>query len=83
VLSECHISIHSWPEADYAALDGVMGGEAKPHLAIDILRKEFNARDVVVKEHRRGEELAQLQWQAASSRTPPLRAGKVRVKKAA
>ncbi|MEL7050065.1 MAG: adenosylmethionine decarboxylase, partial [Pseudomonadota bacterium] len=37
VLSESHISIHSWPEADYAALDVFMCGDAKPHLAIEVL----------------------------------------------
>src|SRR6516162_11577591 len=66
VLAESHISIHSWPEAGYAALDVFMCGEARPHLAIDILRREFGARDVVVKEHLRGEELAELQWKQAA-----------------
>ena len=83
VLSESHISIHSWPEAGYAALDVFMCGDARPHLAIDILRREFEADDVVVKEHLRGRELQQLQWQKAASRKAPIRMGKVRIKKAA
>jgi S-adenosylmethionine decarboxylase len=66
VLSESHISIHSWPEADYAALDVFMCGEAKPHLSIAVLKEAFEASDVVVKEHLRGEELDQLEWQAAA-----------------
>ncbi len=78
VLSESHISIHSWPEADYAALDVFMCGEAKPHLAIDILRHAFEAREVVVKEHRRGEELSEMSWNAASDRQAPDRQDKVR-----
>ncbi len=73
VLSESHISIHSWPEADYAALDVFMCGESKPHLAIDVLKQAFSAQDVVVKEHKRGEELEQLKWQAASSKKAPVR----------
>ena len=73
VLSESHISIHSWPEADYAALDVFMCGESKPHLAIDVLKQAFGAQDVVVKEHKRGEELEQLKWQAASSKKAPVR----------
>lgn len=68
VLSESHISIHSWPEAHYAALDIFMCGETKPHLAIAVLKDAFEARDVVVKEHLRGEELEQLQWSAAASK---------------
>jgi S-adenosylmethionine decarboxylase len=83
VLAESHISIHSWPEAEYAALDIFMCGDAKPHLAIDVLRQAFGAREVVVKEHRRGEELHQSKWQAAASKKAPLRMGKVRIKQAA
>jgi S-adenosylmethionine decarboxylase len=73
VLSESHISIHSWPEADYAALDVFMCGDAKPHLAINVLKEAFEAEDVVVKEHLRGEELEQLKWQAAAPRKAPVR----------
>jgi S-adenosylmethionine decarboxylase len=65
VLSESHISIHSWPEADYAALDVFMCGDAKPHLTIAVLKEAFGAENVVVREHLRGEELDQLKWQAA------------------
>jgi S-adenosylmethionine decarboxylase len=80
VLSESHISIHSWPEADYAALDVFMCGEAKPHLAIEVLREAFGARDVVVKEHKRGEELDQLNWKAASERQAPVRVATAKTK---
>jgi S-adenosylmethionine decarboxylase len=85
VLSESHISIHSWPEANYAALDVFMCGDAKPELAIPVLKAAFQARDVVVKEHLRGEELEQIQWQAAARRaaTPFARPSKAREKKAA
>lgn len=68
VLSESHISIHSWPEADYAALDVFMCGDAKPHLCVDVLREAFQARDVVVKTHRRGEELDLMAWQTAAGK---------------
>jgi S-adenosylmethionine decarboxylase len=73
VLSESHISIHSWPEADYAALDVFMCGAARPELVVPVLKDAFSARDVVVKQHLRGEELEQLHWQAASSKTAPVR----------
>ncbi|MFA9476417.1 MAG: adenosylmethionine decarboxylase [Filomicrobium sp.] len=73
VLSESHISIHSWPEADYAAFDVFMCGEANPHLAIEVLREAFEADDVVVKEHMRGEELEELKWRSAASRDAPVR----------
>lgn len=54
VLAESHISIHSWPERGYAALDVFMCGEAKPHLAIKVFKDAFEAERVVVNEQMRG-----------------------------
>ena len=73
VLSESHISIHSWPEADYAALDVFMCGDAEPEKCIEILREAFSARDVLVKTHHRGSELQDLKWQAARPKLAPVR----------
>ena len=78
VLSESHISIHSWPEADYAALDVFMCGDAKPELCVDILREAFQAREVVVKPFKRGEELSKLEWTRAADKAPPVRLKAVR-----
>ena len=58
VLSESHISIHSWPEYGYAAIDIFMCGHAKPHLAIDVIRQAFEPEELVVREHLRGQEAA-------------------------
>lgn len=38
LLSESHISIHSWPEHSFAALDIFMCGAARPETALDFLR---------------------------------------------
>ncbi len=59
VLSESHISIHSWPEYGYAAIDIFMCGHAKPHLAIDVIRQAFEPEEIIVKEELRGHEAAQ------------------------
>ena len=73
VLSESHISVHSWPEADYAAFDVFMCGDAKPELCVDVLKEAFDAREAVVKSHQRGEDLDLMSWQQASSKTAPHR----------
>ena len=41
VLAESHISIHSWPENGYAALDVFMCGDAKPEACVPVLREAF------------------------------------------
>ncbi len=59
VLAESHISVHSWPEAGYGAFDVFMSGDARPEACVEVLREAFAASDVIVKEHRRGEEIEQ------------------------
>ncbi|MBX9843335.1 MAG: adenosylmethionine decarboxylase [Xanthobacteraceae bacterium] len=54
VLAESHISIHTWPERTYAAVDVFMCGDAKPHRSIRVLRQAFCPRTLTVSEHRRG-----------------------------
>jgi S-adenosylmethionine decarboxylase len=54
VLAESHISIHTWPEAGYAALDVFMCGSAEPDKCIPVLREAFSAKRVGVDEILRG-----------------------------
>jgi S-adenosylmethionine decarboxylase len=54
VLAESHISIHTWPEAGYAALDIFMCGKADPDACIPVLREAFKAERVEVDEILRG-----------------------------
>ena len=35
VLAESHISVHTWPEHDYAAFDVFMCGDTEPQAAVD------------------------------------------------
>ena len=55
VLAESHISIHSWPEAAYAAVDIFMCGSANPDACIPVLREAFAAKRVAVSEVLRGQ----------------------------
>jgi len=55
VLAESHISIHTWPDAGYAALDVFMCGKASPDACIPVLREAFRADRVEVNEILRGQ----------------------------
>jgi S-adenosylmethionine decarboxylase len=55
VLAESHISIHTWPEAGYAALDVFMCGKADPDKCVPVLREAFGAKRIAVSELLRGQ----------------------------
>jgi S-adenosylmethionine decarboxylase len=54
VLAESHISIHTWPERDFAAIDIFMCGECNPHDAIPALKAAFKPATINLGEQRRG-----------------------------
>ena len=59
VLSESHISVHTWPEIGYGAFDVFMCGDAQPWNAVEVLRRTFSAGEVRVTELLRGDGLVQ------------------------
>ncbi|MBS98563.1 MAG: adenosylmethionine decarboxylase [Oceanospirillaceae bacterium] len=54
VLAESHISVHTWPERDYAAFDVFMCGAANPDMTVPVLEDRFQPREVHVQELLRG-----------------------------
>lgn len=54
VLAESHISIHTWPERNFAAVDIFMCGECNPYKAIDVLKSAFSPERIQLGEQRRG-----------------------------
>jgi S-adenosylmethionine decarboxylase len=54
-LSESHITIHTWPEHGYSAIDVFMCGAADPHVAISSLRTSIGPSESKVIEHPRGQ----------------------------
>jgi len=54
VLAESHISIHTWPEQGFAALDVFMCGDCDAYDAVPALERAFSPSRIHVVEQRRG-----------------------------
>lgn len=55
VIAESHISIHTWPENGYAALDiYTCGDKANPIIAYEYIAKQFGAKNIHLTEFHRG-----------------------------
>ncbi len=57
VLAESHISVHTWPEAGYAAFDVFMCGDAAPEKCVAVLEAAFSPKRTNVSELLRGKEV--------------------------
>lgn len=55
IIAESHISIHTWPEYGFAALDVFYCGDKNPKPAIASLKKAFRPKKIILKEISRGE----------------------------
>ncbi|MGB0748220.1 MAG: adenosylmethionine decarboxylase [Magnetospiraceae bacterium] len=54
VLAESHISIHTWPERQFAAIDLFMCGDCNPYDGLPALREAFRPEVMNTDEQRRG-----------------------------
>lgn len=55
ILAESHLSIHTWPEKGYAAMDFyTCGDHTDPWLACDLAAIELQAKSVLTTEFKRG-----------------------------
>lgn len=66
LLAESHISIHTWPELNYAAIDIFMCGACEPELAIEPLKQFFSASDISVHTVLRGQQMLSSQKQQSA-----------------
>ncbi|HTK85269.1 MAG TPA: adenosylmethionine decarboxylase [Patescibacteria group bacterium] len=57
ILAESHISIHTWPETGFAAIDIFMCGGCDPHRAMPVLEAAFTPGRTSLSAHKRGEDL--------------------------
>jgi len=65
-LSESHISVHTWPEHEYAAFDIFMCGNSEPEIAADIIIKDFGASSYKIQKIQRGEALGMNKMKCSS-----------------
>ncbi len=54
VLAESHISVHTWPERNFAALDVFMCGDARPEMTIPVFKRAFHPGRMEIKDLMRG-----------------------------
>ena len=54
VLAESHISIHTWPERQYAAIDIFMCGDCDPRHALPVLERAFEPSRLETRTLKRG-----------------------------
>jgi len=54
LLAESHISIHTWPEHGYAAVDVFMCGDAEAMTAATLIGERLRAERIEVRECQRG-----------------------------
>lgn len=54
VIQESHLSVHTWPEYKYAALDVFVCGDVNPYKAIPVIKKSFETDNIQITEVKRG-----------------------------
>jgi S-adenosylmethionine decarboxylase len=74
ILAESHLSIHTWPEKGYAAMDFyTCGDHTDPWLACDYAAQALEAKSVLTTEFKRGIEKSDGEFTHVLSRDQDLR----------
>jgi S-adenosylmethionine decarboxylase proenzyme len=67
LLAESHVSIHTWPEEGYAALDILACGSLDPADVADRFLRTLRLADYRVELHRRGEAVPLSAWRDSNT----------------
>lgn len=70
VLSQGHVSLHSWPDEGYVALDVFMGRDSNPETAIDVVKQAFKPSRTVLKEHLRADTMSERALKVVPKKVP-------------
>ncbi len=54
IIKESHISIHTWPEYNYAALDIFVCANLNPYKAVSVIKQGFKPDKIQITEFKRG-----------------------------
>ena len=54
ILAESHISVHTWPERDFAAFDIFLCGDTNPEKSLEIIKQYTKASKLKVSKIKRG-----------------------------
>ncbi len=54
IVMESHLTIHSWPELRYAAIDIFLCGDVDPYKAVPIFKEAFQPEKIQIIEFKRG-----------------------------
>lgn len=54
IISESHISIHTYPEYGYISCDIYTCGKTTPYLALEVIKKYFKPKYILINEIQRG-----------------------------
>ena len=54
LLAESHISIHTWPEIEFAAIDIFMCGNCDPYKSVAVLKDAFSPMSLQINDQKRG-----------------------------
>ena len=70
VLAESHISIHTWPERDFAAVDIFMCGACDPYHSLPVLKERVRAEvDPAVRAAAAGRDRVRPSWRPIAGST--------------